>query len=66
MDNFTKKYQTIGCFEKMVLNYQMSQTNVSKFPNVSLKDTPSGFAVKTCQNPQNTPPFFFREKNARI
>jgi len=36
-DNFTKEYLTIHRFEKMVLNYQ---TSVSKFLNVSLKDTP--------------------------
>jgi hypothetical protein len=33
----------------MVLNYQKSQTSVSKFLNVSLKDTPLGFIVKSCQ-----------------
>jgi hypothetical protein len=49
-DNFTKEYLTIHRFEKMVLNYQ---TSVSKFLNVSLKDTPLGFAVKSYQNFQN-------------
>jgi hypothetical protein len=33
-DNFTKAYRTILRFEKMILNYQTSQTNVFKFPNV--------------------------------
>jgi hypothetical protein len=44
----------------MVLNYQTSQISVFKFLNVSLKGTLFGFAVKSCQNFQNTPPFFFR------
>jgi hypothetical protein len=38
-NNFTKGYRTICRFEINVLNYQTSQTNVSKFPNVSRKGT---------------------------
>jgi hypothetical protein len=53
-------------FEKSILNYQ---TNVSKFLNVSLKDILLRFAVKSCQNSQNTQYFFTKKKkkkNGRI
>jgi hypothetical protein len=38
------------------------------FANVSLKGTPLGFAVKSCQNSQNIPSwfFFFFKKNKFI
>jgi hypothetical protein len=48
----------------MVLNYQTSQTSVSKFSNVLLKGTKLEFDIKSCQNSQNI--HFFREKNDRI
>jgi hypothetical protein len=59
---FTKWYRIISRFEKNVLNFQTSQTNVSKFSNVSIKDNPLGFAVKFYQNFQNTPHFFKKKK----
>jgi hypothetical protein len=36
--------------ERMILNFQTSQTRVSKFPNVSINGNLLGFTVKSCQN----------------
>jgi len=60
-DNFTKGYRTIRCFEKMILNYQTSQTSVSKFSNVLLKGILFGYTVKSCKNFQNFI-FFYQKK----
>jgi len=37
----------------------MSQTRLSMFPNVPVKGTQLGFAVKSCQNVQIYPYFYF-------
>jgi hypothetical protein len=50
------------CLEKMVLNFQTSQIMVSKFSNVSINSNLLGFAVKSCQNFQNTIVFIFYKK----
>jgi hypothetical protein len=51
----------------MVLNFQMSQIRVSKFPNVSIKGNLLEFTVKSCQNSQNTYVFiFFKKKIMKI
>jgi hypothetical protein len=54
-----KGYQIIRCFEIKLLNKQMSQTRLSMFPNVPVKGTQLGFAVKSCQNVQIYPYFYF-------
>jgi hypothetical protein len=52
----------IDRLEKMVLDFQTSQIRVSKFSNVSIKGNLLGFAVKFCQNFQNTIVSIFYKK----
>jgi hypothetical protein len=59
LNNFIKGYWTIYRFEEKILNFQMSQTRISKFSNVLIKGNPLGFAIKSCQNFQNTTIFIF-------
>jgi hypothetical protein len=46
----------------MILNFKTSETRVSNFQNVSITNTPLGFAVKSYQNFQNTLMFIFLKK----
>jgi len=57
-ENFTRGYRIIGIFNLKELNFKTSQTRVSNFQNVSIIGIPLGFAVKSCQNSQNTPLVF--------